>query len=218
MSASFRPAGGRDAPPPLATERNLSGASILTITTLCVAMIAGIYYVLLQHDFGAAALTTVIMLVMAFFFSAVASYIVGLVGNSNSPVSGMTITAVLGAGALIYVFGYSGATGVVATLGVAGIVCCVACTSGDVCNDLKTGYLVGASPRNQQIMQVLGVCSAAFVLAPVMSVLHEGSLATGGGGIGGPELPAPRQDSSPPWRKGFSRCRARPTPRCLGRW
>ena len=64
----------------------------------------------------------------------------------------------------------------VATLGVAGVVCCVACTSGDVSNDLKTGYLVGASPRYQQIAEILGVIVAAFVMAPVMTVLHVGPI------------------------------------------
>ena len=78
------------------------------------------------------------MIVMSFFFTAVASYIVGLVGNSNSPVSGMTITTVLFTGLLLVVLGFSGTTGMVAVLGVAAIVCCAACTAGDVCNDLKT--------------------------------------------------------------------------------
>jgi putative OPT family oligopeptide transporter len=93
--------------------------------------------------------------------------------------------------------------GIVATLGVAGVVCCVACTAGDVCNDLKTGYLVGASPRNQQIMQVLGVIVAAFVMAPVMTVLHEGSLNAGTGGIGGEELSAPQAGLFAALVKGF---------------
>ena len=110
---------------------------------------------------------------MAFFFTAVASYIVGLVGNSNSPVSGMTITAVLFTGGLLYVFGFSGTEGMIATLGVAAIVCCAACTSGDVCNDLKTGQIVGASPYRQQIMQIAGVAVASLVMAPIMQLLHE---------------------------------------------
>jgi putative OPT family oligopeptide transporter len=99
---------------------------------------------------------------------------------------------VLGTGALIWLFGFTGDDAILATLGVAGIVCCVACTSGDVCNDLKTGHLVGASPRNQQVMQILGVFVAAFFLCPVMTVLHEGSLKAGTGGIGGEELAAPQ--------------------------
>ena len=132
--------------------------------------------------------TTVIMIIMSFFFTAVASYIVGLVGNSNSPVSGMTITAVLFTGGLLYIFGFSGTKGMVATLGVAAIVCCAACTSGDVCNDLKTGQLVGASPFRQQIMQIVGVAVASIVMAPVLQLLHNNTP----GGIGGKELAAPQ--------------------------
>lgn len=174
------------------TERNLDGRIVLALAIGCVLLVAGIYYSLLQQLVSLTALTTILMVVMSFFFAAVASYIVGLVGNSNSPVSGMTITAVLGSGLLIMLFGFGGTNGIIATLGVAGVVCCVACTSGDVCNDLKTGHLVGASPRNQQIMQLLGVIPAAFVMAPVMSILHKGSINAGTGGIGGEELPAPQ--------------------------
>ena len=76
----------------------------------------------------------------------------------------------------------------VATLGVAAIVCCAACTSGDVCNDLKTGQIVGASPFRQQIMQIIGVGVASLVMAPIMQLLHENTP----GGIGGRELTAPQ--------------------------
>ncbi|MEX1223646.1 MAG: OPT/YSL family transporter, partial [Pirellulales bacterium] len=72
--------------------------------------------------------------------------------------------------------GFEGMSAMVATLGVASVVCCAACTSGDVCNDLKTGYLVGASPRSQQIMQMIGVGVACLVMAPVLNALHIGSL------------------------------------------
>jgi putative OPT family oligopeptide transporter len=174
------------------SERNLPAPIIAAMTAGCVALIASLYYWLLHGAAGITLLTTAVMLVMSFFFAAVASYIVGLVGNSNSPVSGMTITVVLVTGALVLLFGYSGADGMLAMLGVAGVVCCVACTSGDVCNDLKTGHLIGASPRHQQVMQVLGVAVAAFILTPVMMVLHEGSLQAGTGGIGGSEFPAPQ--------------------------
>ncbi|MCP4171917.1 MAG: oligopeptide transporter, OPT family, partial [Fuerstiella sp.] len=174
------------------TEQNLSGGLIAVLGLICTFLIGGLYSTLLNHDPGLSVLTTVIMLVMSFFFAAVASYIVGLVGNSNSPVSGMTITAVLGTGGLLMLFGFGGTAGIVATLGVAGVVCCVACTAGDVCNDLKTGHLVGASPRSQQIMQVIGVVTAAFVMAPVMTILHQGSLLNGTGGIGSKDLPAPQ--------------------------
>jgi putative OPT family oligopeptide transporter len=185
------------------TERNIGSSAILGLGVLCVLLIGGLYYVLLGHSPGLTILTTGVMIVMSFFFAAVASYIVGLVGNSNSPVSGMTITAVLVTGSLILLFGFGGEAGMIATLGVAGVVCCVACTAGDVCNDLKTGQLVGASPRSQQIMQVMGVLVAAFVMAPVMTVLHQGSLNAGTGGIGGRELSAPQANLFASLAKGF---------------
>ncbi|HUG93677.1 MAG TPA: oligopeptide transporter, OPT family [Planctomycetaceae bacterium] len=195
LFSQFRPADLREDVP--ASERNLGNRAILTLSALAVLLTAGLYYTLLQSA-GITLLTTAAMLVMAFFLTAVASYIVGLVGNSNSPVSGMTITAVLVTGGLLLLFHWAGVieamgtAGMVATLGVAGIVCCVACTAGDVCNDLKTGYLIGASPRSQQLMQIGGVLVAAFVMSPVMAVLHEGSKAAGTGGIGGSELSAPQ--------------------------
>ena len=76
----------------------------------------------------------------------------------------------------------------IATLGVAAIVCCAACTSGDVCNDLKTGYIIGATPYKQQIMQIIGVAVASLVMAPILQLLHNNTA----GGIGGRELAAPQ--------------------------
>jgi len=169
------------------TDRDISSKSILVLSAMTVLLIGVVYYLLTGNTLITVA-TTGIMILMAFFFTAVASYIVGLVGNSNSPVSGMTITAVLFTGGLLLLFGFSGMEGMVATLGVAAIVCCAACTSGDVCNDLKTGALVGASPFRQQIMQVLGVAAASLVMAPVLQLLHNNTP----GGIGGRELSAPQ--------------------------
>ena len=168
-------------------QRDIPAKAINIFSALAVVLVGGVYYYI-TNDVAITVVTTVIMIVMAFFFTAVASYIVGLVGNSNSPVSGMTITAVLFTGGLLYIFGFSGTEGMVATLGVAAIVCCAACTSGDVCNDLKTGQIVGASPYRQQIMQIAGVAVASLVMAPIMQLLHE----TTPGGIGGRELAAPQ--------------------------
>ena len=167
--------------------RSISSKAINILSFIIIILIGGVYFYL-TNNLAIAAFTTLIMIVMAFFFTAVASYIVGLVGNSNSPVSGMTITAVLFTGGLLYIFGFSGTEGMVATLGVAAIVCCAACTSGDVCNDLKTGQIVGATPYKQQIMQIIGVAVASLVMAPIMQLLHENTP----GGIGGRELSAPQ--------------------------
>ena len=179
-------------------ERNIPAKAINIFSAIAIILVGGVYFYITNNIF-IAAFTTVIMIVMAFFFTAVASYIVGLVGNSNSPVSGMTITAVLFTGGLLYIFGFSGTEGMIATLGVAAIVCCAACTSGDVCNDLKTGQIVGASPYRQQIMQIAGVAVASLVMAPIMQLLHENTP----GGIGGRELAAPQAGLFASLAKGF---------------
>ena len=179
-----------------ATDRDLPTGAIAGLSVLAVALITGVYFHFTQ-DVAITGVTTLIMVVMAFFFVAVASYIVGLVGNSNSPVSGMTITAVLFTGGMLSVLGFGGTSGMVATLGVAAIVCCAACTSGDVCNDLKTGSIVGATPQKQQIMQIVGVAFASLAMAPILQLLHEAFT------IGSRELPAPQAGLFAQLAEGF---------------
>ena len=180
-------------------ERDIPTWAIIGLTISCVAVLAYVNY-RFTAGIGITLLATAVMLIMGFFFSAVASYIVGLVGNSNSPVSGMTITAVLVAGGMLWLFNYSGMEAMVATLGIAAIVCCVAATSGDVCNDLKTGAMLGAAPFRQQMMQIAGVFVAAFVMSPVLNLLHNNI----DGGIGGRELSAPQASLFASLARGFS--------------
>ena len=179
-------------------QRDIPARAINIFSAIAILLVGGVYYHITNNMVITFA-TTIIMIIMAFFFTAVASYIVGLVGNSNSPVSGMTITAVLFTGGLLYIFGFSGTNGMVATLGVAAIVCCAACTSGDVCNDLKTGQIVGASPYRQQIMQIIGIAVASLVMAPILQLLHENTP----GGIGGRELAAPQAGLFASLAEGF---------------
>ncbi len=180
-------------------QRDIPTWAIISLGIGCIIVLALVNY-RFTGGLGITALSTIVMVVMGFFFTGVASYIVGLVGNSNSPVSGMTITAVLVAGGMLWLFNYSGMEAMVATLGIAAIVCCVAATSGDVCNDLKTGSLVGAAPFRQQIMQIAGVFVAAFVMSPVMTLLHNNIE----GGIGGRELSAPQASLFASLARGFS--------------
>lgn len=180
-------------------QRDIPTWAIISLTVACIAVLAFVNY-RFTSGIGITLLATAVMLVMGFFFTAVASYIVGLVGNSNSPVSGMTITAVLVAGGMLWLFNYSGMDAMVATLGIAAIVCCVAATSGDVCNDLKTGAMLGAAPFRQQIMQISGVLVAAFIMSPVLNLLHNNI----DGGIGGRELSAPQASLFASLAKGFS--------------
>ncbi len=180
-------------------DRDIPAWAILSMGLGCVVVLTLVNYSF-TGGYGITLLSTVVMLVMAFFFTAVASYLVGLVGNSNSPVSGMTITAVLVAGGMLWLFNYTGMDAMVATLGVAAIVCCAASTSGDICNDLKTGSIVGAAPFRQQIMQIIGVFVAAFVMSPVLNLLNN----TVEGGIGGRELSAPQASLFASLARGFS--------------
>ncbi len=116
---------------------------------------------------------TLLILVLSFFFVAVASYLVGLLGSSNSPVSGMILLALLIVGTLLSVFGVAGEKGILLTLGVAGVLCCAACSAGDISQDLKTGYLVGATPRHQQWMEVVGLAIPAILMPLLLKLLHQ---------------------------------------------
>jgi len=120
---------------------------------------------------GVAAFMAAVMLVAGFLFSAVASYMAGLVGSSNNPVSGVTIATILTSALLLLALGTESATGPAAAILIGAVVCCAAAIGGDNLQDLKTGHLVGATPWKQQVMQAVGVVSAAFVLAPVLSLL-----------------------------------------------
>jgi putative OPT family oligopeptide transporter len=157
---------------PLRTEDSLEPSKVAVGVAIVSILVFGLY-VYLTGSASIGIVAGVAMIIASFFFVAVSSYIVGLVGSSNNPVSGMTICTVLFASGLLLVMGMSGSTGMVAALGVAGIVCCAACTAGDVSQDLKTGYLLGATPRRQQTMEVLGVFISAFAIAPVLTLLHK---------------------------------------------
>lgn len=143
-------------------------AILLAITTIGTMVL----YQYLIGVIGAMIAAIVMTLIASFLFVAVATYIVGLVGSSNSPVSGMTICALLMTAGVLMAMGITGDSAILATLGVAGVVCCAACTAGDIAQDLKTGQLVGATPRRQQWMEVVGVIIPAFVFAPVLTLLH----------------------------------------------
>ena len=156
------------------TERTQQDLGTKTIVGILIptTLLVFVLYVVLTKSVGIALVAGVAMIVAAFFFVAVSSYVVGLVGSSNNPVSGMTISTVLFASLLLLAFGMTGTQGIIAALGVAGVVCCAACTAGDVSQDLKTGHLLGATPFKQQFAQIIGVMVAAFLIAPILTVLH----------------------------------------------
>jgi putative OPT family oligopeptide transporter len=116
----------------------------------------------------------VIMVLTGFLFSAVAGYMAGLVGSSNNPISGVTIATVLVSALLLLVLmGKEAANGPPAAIIIGGVVCCAAAIAGDNMQDLKTGYILKNTPWKQQVAQMIGTVSAAFVMAPVLMLLYK---------------------------------------------
>lgn len=145
---------------------------VLLATALSVVPIF-IVYQLVVDNFVVSAIMAVVMLVAGFFFSAVAGYMAGLVGSSNNPISGVTIATLLFTSLLLlFLLGADSAVGPAAAVFVGAVVACAAAISGDTMQDLKAGYIIGATPWRQQFMELLGVVSAAFVMAPVLFLLQ----------------------------------------------
>ena len=128
----------------------------------------------------------IIVVIFGFFFATVSSRMVGLVGSSNNPVSGMSIATLLIATLILKLFGTVGATGMQAAIAIGSIICIVAAISGDTSQDLKTGYLLGATPRKQQIGEIIGVVAASLAIGATLNLLDTAF------GFGGDELAAPQ--------------------------
>ncbi len=115
---------------------------------------------------------TLIMIVAGFLFVSVSAYMAGLVGSSNNPVSGITISTILFAALiLVLLLGRDSSIGAVAAIMIGAVVCCAACIGGDNLQDLKCGHIVGATPWKQQLMLAIGAVSSALIMAPVLNLL-----------------------------------------------
>ncbi len=131
-------------------------------------------------------LGAIIIVIFGFFFATVSSRMVGLVGGSNNPVSGMAIATLLIATVILKITGEHGASGMSAAIAIGSIICIVAALAGDTSQDLKTGYLLGATPKKQQIGEIIGVVVAAFAIGATLYVLDMAW------GFGSEELAAPQ--------------------------
>ncbi len=127
-----------------------------------------------------------LVVIFGFFFATVSSRMVGLVGSSNNPVSGMTIATLLVATLALKATGMTGQSGMTAAIAIGGIICIVAAIAGDTSQDLKTGYIVGATPKKQQIGELIGVVASAVAIGGVLYLLDRAW------GYGSVELPAPQ--------------------------
>jgi putative OPT family oligopeptide transporter len=134
------------------------------------------------------ALASVCIAIFAFFFVTVSSRIVGLVGVTSNPTSGMTIATLLGTSAVFLLMGWTDLPGKATALMVGTAVCIAASIAGDTSQDLKTGFILGATPRRQQIGELIGVITSAGAVCLVVLLLNQGTP----GGLGGEELPAPQ--------------------------
>jgi putative OPT family oligopeptide transporter len=135
---------------------------------------------------GPALVLTVVMLVLGILFAAVAGYLVGLVGNSNNPISGLTLSALVISAVLMVLMGVTGAHGLAAVLGISGVICCAAGVAGDMMQDLKVGHILGGTPWKMEVGEIIGVVAAALTMPVLLMVLNQAYT------IGSAELPAPQ--------------------------
>ena len=156
----------------------------IAIAGLSVPLL-GLYW-FFSGSIPGALLLTVVMIILGFLFAAVAGYLVGLLGSSNNPISGLTLSTLLIAAILMVGIGVTGPAGILGVLGVAGVVCCAAGVAGDMLQDLKVGHILGGTPWKMELGEIIGVVVAALVLILPMMVMDQVYE------IGSAALPAPQ--------------------------
>ncbi|MGD2111386.1 MAG: oligopeptide transporter, OPT family, partial [Phycisphaerae bacterium] len=171
------PRTGRDLP------LSFVGLSVLAIAAV-MAVVPQVFGSL--ESAGIRAVAAVCVVIFSFFFVTVASRIVGLVGVTSNPTSGMTIASLLGTSTVFLLMGWTDATGMAAALTVGCVVATAASISGDTSQDLKTGFLLGATPNRQQVGELIGVLTSATFVCWTLLLLHRAY------GFGSEELPAPQ--------------------------
>ena len=154
------------------------------IVIACIAVITVLIW--LVPAIPVSLLGAVIIVIFGFFFATVSSRMVGLVGSSNNPVSGMAIATLLIATVILKTTGEGGVHGMQGAIAIGSIICIVAAISGDTSQDLKTGYLLGATPKKQQIGEVIGVVASALAIGATLFLLDQAW------GFGSEELGAPQ--------------------------
>ncbi|MDZ7373193.1 MAG: oligopeptide transporter, OPT family, partial [candidate division KSB1 bacterium] len=167
----------------LRTDKDIPlGTVLILIAALLIPMI--LIYNSFTAQAGSAAVAALVMVLAGLLFAAVAGYLVGIIGSSSNPISGLTLTTLLIAAVMMVALGVRGNPGVAAVLGVAAVVCCVAGVAGDMIQDWKVGHILGATPWRMEIGGMIGVTAAALTLVVPLALLHEHVP----GGIGGENL------------------------------
>src|SRR6266851_6660071 len=173
------------------TERDL-GMGIVLIGSLAIVLVLAVLPKFPHGPFPGSLLMSALIVVFGFFFVTVSSRIVGIIGTSSNPISGMTIATLMMTCIVFVVIGWKGDVYQAVALCVGAIVCVAAANAGATSQDLKTGFLVGATPKSQQWGFIIGVVTSAFVIAITLFVLDQTYKGTEMHGIGGPKLAAPQ--------------------------
>jgi len=173
------------------TERYMSAKTVLLlIFVVFLAMIALYFYI--SGMVLASAVAALVMLVVGFFFATVSGNLCGVIGSSNNPVSGLTLSTLIIAALLMVALGVSGPGGVAVVLGVAAVVCVSSSVAGELMQDFKCGYILGGTPRYIQIVELIAVIAASLVMYYPLYILQVGNVKSGGTGFGDPRLAAPQ--------------------------
>ena len=173
------------------TERDIPFTQVV-IGILATGVLTFFIYNYFAQNVAAALTATVVMIIAGFFFAAVSGYLVGIIGSSNNPISGLTLSTLLVAALLMVALGQTGQPGVAAVLGVAGVVCVAAAVAGEMLQDLKVGHILGGTPWKMEVGDLIGVALAAAVMFFPLVILHQGDINLGGTGLGGANYPAPQ--------------------------
>jgi putative OPT family oligopeptide transporter len=175
------------------TEKDISFKAVILGIIVVFMLMIGLYFYFTNMLIGAI-LAAIVMLVAGFFFAAVSGNLVGMIGSSNNPISGLTLATTVVAALTMVIIGVTGIQGVAAVLGVAAVVCVSSAVAGEMLQDLKVGHILGGTPSKMQVGDIIGVILAGLVMFFPLYVLHNSDLASNPltGGFGGPKLPAPQ--------------------------
>jgi putative OPT family oligopeptide transporter len=173
------------------TERYMSSKLVFSLIGVVFALMIGLYIYFSQQVL-AGVVAAVVMLILGFFFATVSGSLCGFIGSSNNPVSGLTLSTLIIAALLMVALGVSGAGGVAAVLGVAAVVCVSSAVAGELLQDFKVGFILGGTPKNIQIAELIAVVVASLVMYFPLVLLYEGNIKAGGTGFGDRQLAAPQ--------------------------
>jgi putative OPT family oligopeptide transporter len=173
------------------TERYMSSKTVFGLIAIVFALMI-ILYIYVSGLVMAGIVAAIVMLIVGFFFATVSGNLVGVIGSSNNPVSGLTLSTLIIAAVLMVALGVGGPGGVAVVLAVAAVVCVSSAVAGELLQDFKAGYLLGGTPRSIQIVELIAVIVASAVMYYPLYVLQVANIKGGGTGFGDPKLAAPQ--------------------------